>query len=222
MASKVNFLPLDYQKPTPDELIERSRSFLNLMKKRRTVRDFSEEPVPDEVIMNCIEAAGTAPSGAHKQPWHFVVIKDPSIKNEIRHAAENEERQNYESRFSAEMKQDIAQLETHFEKPYLEKAPVLIAVFKESYRVDEHQVRRKNYYVNESVGIAAGMLITALHTAGLVALPHTPSPMKFLNRILKRPSNETPVILFPAGYPGADIKVPDLKRKPLKEIVTVF
>ncbi|MDG5767736.1 nitroreductase family protein [Balneolales bacterium ANBcel1] len=222
MSHNVNFLPLEYRKPSEQELLKRSREFLLLMKRRRTVRDFSEEPIPDEVVMNCIEAAGTAPSGAHMQPWHFVVVRDAGIKKQIREAAEKEERMNYELRFSGSMKEDIARLETNFEKPYLEKAPVLIAVFKESYRVDENGVRKKNYYVNESVGIATGLLITALHNAGLVALPHTPSPMKFLNTILKRPSNETPTVLFPVGYPADDISVPDLKRKPLNEIVTVY
>ncbi len=222
MSQKVPYVSLEYSKPAPEDLLSRSREFLDLMKKRRTVRDFSSEPVPDEVIFNCIEAAGTAPSGANMQPWHFVVVKDHTIKKEIREAAEKEERINYELRYSGEMKQDIAKLETNFEKPYLEKAPVLIAVFKESYRLDENQVRRKNYYVNESVGIATGVLITALHTAGLVALPHTPSPMKFLNTILKRPNNESPTVLFPVGYPAGNIQVPDLKRKPLNEIITVF
>lgn len=222
MTNKVNFLPLEYEKPGQDELIEHSRSFLQLMKKRRTVRNFSPEPIPDEVIMNCIEAAGTAPSGAHMQPWHFVVVKNAGIKKEIRQAAEKEERNNYEMRFSEEMKQDIARLETHIEKPFLEEAPVLIAVFKQSYRLDKNNIRRTNYYVNESVGIATGLLITALHVAGLVSLPHTPSPMKFLNDILKRPFNETPTVLLPVGYPVENTHVPALKRKPLEEIVSVF
>ena len=222
MNNKVDFVPLDYRAPTEEELLNRSQAFLKMMKKRRTVREFSTRPVPDEVIINCIEAAGTAPSGAHMQPWHFVVVKDPVIKRQIREAAEKEEKTNYEMRYSAEMKMDIARLETRFEKPYLEEAPVLIVVFKESYRIDENQVRRKNYYVNESVGIATGLLITALHYSGLVALPHTPSPMKFLNGILKRPSNEVPTVLFPVGFPDDDITVPDLKRKPLESITTVF
>lgn len=222
MNTKVDFIPLDYQAPSEEELLKRSRSILKLLKKRRTVREFSTKPVPDEVIMNCIEAAGTAPSGAHMQPWHFVVVRDAGIRKQIREAAEKEERANYELRYSEEMKQDIARLETHFEKPYLEHAPVLIVVFKESYRIDENHVRRKNYYVNESVGIATGMLITALHYSGLVALPHTPSPMKFLNNILQRPRNEVPTIIFPVGYPADGITVPNLKRKPLEEIVTLF
>ncbi|MDI6400645.1 nitroreductase family protein [Balneolaceae bacterium ANBcel3] len=222
MNKSISYQPLSYEKPSKEELLKRSEAFLDLMKKRRTVREFSPEPVPDEVILNCIEAAGTAPSGAHLQPWHFVVVKNREIKKEIREAAEHEERINYEMRFSENMKQDIAMLETNFQKPFLEAAPVLIAVFKESYRIDDHQVRRKNYYVNESVGIATGLLITALHYAGLVALPHTPSPMRFLNKILNRPANETPVILFPVGYPKEDTTVPELHRKPLEEIVTRF
>ncbi len=221
MTSKIPFSPLEYIKPTADQLMEQSQSFLDLMKKRRTVREFSDEPVPEEVIRNCIEAAGTAPSGAHMQPWHFVVVRDPEIKRQIRQAAENEERINYEMRYSDEMKKDIEKLETNFEKPFLEHVPVLIAVFKESYRIENH-IRRKNYYVNESVGIATGLLITALHYSGLVTLPHTPSPMRFLNEILKRPGNESPTVLLPVGYPAENTQVPDLQRKPLGQIMTVF
>lgn len=221
MSTKIPFHPLQYSKPEPDTLLERSRDFLEMIKKRRTVREFSPEPVPDDVIINCIEAAGTAPSGAHMQPWHFVMVKNPEIKKQIRIAAEQEEKTNYELRFSEEMKKDIMKLETNFEKPFLETAPVLIAVFKESYRI-ENQIRRKNYYVNESVGIATGLLITALHYAGLASLPHTPSPMRFLNEILRRPANESPIVLLPVGYPAENAQVPDLKRKPLDTILTVF
>jgi iodotyrosine deiodinase len=221
MTSKIPFSPLEYTKPTVDQLHVQSQSFLELMKKRRTVREFSDEPVPEEVVRNCIEAAGTAPSGAHMQPWHFVVVRDPEIKRQIRQAAENEERINYEMRYSDEMKKDIEKLETNFEKPFLEHVPVLIAVFKESYRIENH-IRRKNYYVNESVGIATGLLITALHYTGLVTLPHTPSPMRFLNEILKRPGNESPTVLLPVGYPAENTRVPDLRRKPLEQIMSVF
>ncbi len=221
MQKSINFSPLEYEKPSPGEILERSRSFLKLMKIRRTVREFSDEPVPDEVLMNCIEAAGTAPSGAHMQPWHFVLVKDPQIRKQIRIAAEKEERTNYEMRYSEEMKKDIEKLETNFEKPYLEHAPSLIAVFKESYRI-ENQIRRKNYYVNESVGIATGLLITALHYSGLVTLPHTPSPMRFLNEILHRPGNESPILLLPVGYPAEGTCVPDLQRKPMEKLLTVF
>ncbi len=221
MASKIPFSPLDYDKPSEQELLKRSRSFLELMKKRRTVREFSDEPVPEEVIRHCIETAGTAPSGAHMQPWHFVVVRDPQIKKQIRHAAEKEERINYEMRYSDDMKKDIEKLETNFEKPFLEHAPVLIAVFKESYRI-ENNIRRKNYYVNESVGIATGLLITALHYAGLVCLPHTPSPMRFLNEILKRPGNESPTVILPVGFPADDTRVPDLNRKPMSQILSEF
>lgn len=222
MTNPVDFIPFEYQKPDASELLKRSEEFLNVMKKRRTVREFSAEPVPDEVIWHCIEAAGTAPSGANKQPWHFVVVKDPERKKQIRLAAEQEEKLNYEIRFSEQTKQDIAMLETSFQKPYLEEAPVLIAVFKESWKIDSNQVRRKNYYVNESVGIATGILITALHLAGLVVLPHTPSPMKFLNMLLERPQNESPTVLLPVGFPADQSTVPDLARKPLNEIITVF
>jgi iodotyrosine deiodinase len=221
MTSKFPFSPLEYIKPSELELEEHSRSFLELMKKRRTVREFSDESVPENVIRNCIEAAGTAPSGAHMQPWHFVVVRDPQIKKQIRLAAEKEERINYEMRYSDEMKKDIEKLETNFEKPFLEHAPVLIAVFKESYRI-ENNIRRKNYYVNESVGIATGLLITALHYAGLVCLPHTPSPMRFLNEILKRPGNESPTIILPVGFPAEGTRVPDLNRKPLSQILSEF
>ncbi len=221
MTSQIPFSLLEYKKPTVEELNERSLSFLQLMKKRRTVREFSDESVPQEVIRNCIEAAGTAPSGAHMQPWHFVVVRDREIRKQIRFAAEKEERINYEMRYSDEMKKDIEKLETNFEKPFLEDAPVLIAVFKESYRI-ENNIRRKNYYVNESVGIATGLLITALHVAGLVCLPHTPSPMRFLNEILKRPGNESPTVILPVGYPAENTRVPDLNRKPLDQILTEF
>lgn len=221
MALKINFTRLEYQKPSSDQLIKRSHSFLELMRKRRTIREFSDESVPEEVIRNCIETAGTAPSGAHMQPWHFVVVRDGEIRKQIRLAAEKEERMNYEMRYSDEMKKDIEKLETNFEKPFLEQAPVLIAVFKESYRIENH-VRRKNYYVNESVGIATGLLITALHYAGLVCLPHTPSPMRFLNELLKRPANETPTVLLPVGFPAENTLVPDLQRKPMDKIFTEF
>ncbi len=221
MNSKINFSPLEYEKPSTEDLVKRSRAFLELMKKRRTVREFSGEPVPEEVLVNCIEAAGTAPSGAHLQPWHFVLVRDPQIKKQIRQAAEKEERINYEMRYSEEMKKEIEKLETNFEKPFLEHAPALIAVFKESYRI-ENNIRRKNYYVNESVGIATGLLITALHYSGLVALPHTPSPMRFLNDILKRPGNESPIILLPVGYPAEGTRVPDIKRKPVDKLLTVI
>lgn len=221
MTPDTSFQPLVYEKPSPKAQLEQSRFFLEQMKKRRTVREFSSESVPDQVIRNCIETAGTAPSGAHMQPWHFVIVKDPKIRKEIRLAAEEEERLNYETRYSNQMKEDIARLETTFEKPYLEHVPVLIAVFKQSYRL-ENNIRKKNYYVNESVGIASGMLITALHYAGLVTLPHTPSPMRFLNKILNRPANETPILLLPVGYPADGVHVPDLKRKKPDEILTVF
>jgi nitroreductase len=215
------FIPLRFERLEEKVMIERSRSFFQLMEQRRTVRSFLPDPVPEAVIQNAIRTAGTAPSGAHKQPWHFGVVSDPRIKKQIRIAAEEEERRNYQSRFSQEWLEDLAIFETSPEKPFLELAPVLIAVFKENYRLVDGE-KKKNYYVTESVGIATGMLIAALHSAGLACLTHTPNPMSFLNEILDRPRNEVPVVLLPVGYPAPDAEVPDLKRKALKQIMTTY
>lgn len=204
-----------------EELVAKSKSFYDWLDKRRSVRDFSEEPVPKEVIENLIKSASTAPSGAHKQPWTFCAISNPALKTEIRKAAEIEEKESYENRMSERWKKDLEPLATDMHKPFLEIAPWLIIAFKKVYELEENGGKHNNYYVNESIGIACGMLISAIHNAGLVTLTHTPSPMNFLADILNRPSNERAFLLLPVGYPKLPAYVPDLKRKNLDE-VTVF
>ena len=219
--SKYNFIPLnDFEEYSPEEMIKRSESFYNQVKQRRTVRDFSDNPVSKEVIENCIRAAGTAPSGANLQPWHFVVVSDPKIKKQIKIAAEKEEQEFYTNRAPKEWLQALAPLGTDEQKPFLEKAPTPIAIFSKSYDLLPDGRKVKQYYSQESVGIACGILITAIHNAGLVSLTHTPSPMNFLNEILGRPSNERPFLLLVVGYPAKDAKVPDIKKKQLKEIAS--
>ena len=201
------------------EMARRARAFRDEMRRRRTVRDYSPEPVPGEVIDVCIEAAGTAPNGANRQPWHFVVVRDPAVKRRIREAAEHEELDFYEHRAPPEWLEALAHLGTDEQKPFLETAPVLIAIFAEKYELRGEE-KLKNYYVTESVGIATGILLTALHHAGLATLTHTPSPMGFLNEILDRPPNERPFLLLVVGYPAADALVPDITRKPLDRITS--
>lgn len=205
-----------------NELILKSESFYSWLDKRRSVREFSSQPVPKEVIENIIKSASTAPSGAHKQPWTFCAISNPMLKSQIRKEAEIEEKESYESRMSERWKKDLAPLGTDMNKPFLEIAPWLIVVFKKAYDLDKNGNKQNNYYVNESVGIACGMLLSAIHNAGLVTLTHTPSPMNFLAKILERPSNERAFLLLPIGYPKFPTYVPDLKRKPLKEISVFF
>ena len=190
------------------------------MSKRRSVLDFSDQAVPASVLEDAILAAGTAPSGANMQPWHFVVVQDPEVKQKIREAAEIEERELYENRASEECLDALAPLGTDANKPFLETAPALIAIFLKKVTIDEQGEKHKNYYTSESVGIATGMLITALHNAGLATLTHTPSPMKFLSQILERPSHERPFLLLVTGYPAAGTLVPDIKRLPLDKIAT--
>lgn len=219
--SKYNFIPLnDFKEYSPEEMIKRSENFYNQVKQRRTVRDFSDKPVSKKVIENCIRAAGTAPSGANLQPWHFVVVSDPKIKKQIRIAAEKEEKEFYTNRAPKEWLDALAPLGTNEQKPFLEKAPHLIAIFAKSYDILPDGRKVKQYYSQESVGIASGILITAIHNAGLVSLTHTPSPMNFLNEILGRPNNERPFLLLVVGYPDKDAKVPDIKKKKLSEIIT--
>lgn len=214
------FVPLrSYREYPPHEMLARSRAFADEMQRRRTVRQFSDRPVSRDVIDNCLEAAGTAPSGAHQQPWHFVVISDPAVKHAIREAAEKEEAVFYASA-PADWLAVLAPLGTDAYKPYLDTAPYLIAVFAQRYGVDEKGERVTHYYVNESVGIATGFLLAGLHHSGLVTLTHTPSPMGFLNQILERPVNERAVMMIVAGYPADEVRVPDLQRKPLAEIAT--
>ena len=215
-----SFVPLQSYREYPvSEMIARSRDFANDMQRRRTVRQFSDRPVPRSIIEACLETAGTAPSGAHQQPWHFVAISDPDAKRAIRHAAETAEAEFYATA-PAEWLAALAPLGTDARKPYLEAAPYLIAVFAERYGRRPDGRRQTHYYVNESVGIAAGFLLAALHHAGLATLTHTPNPMGFLNQVLDRPVNERAVMLVVAGYPAIGARVPDLSRKPLSAIAT--
>lgn len=206
-----------YSKPViPDqEMLERSRSFYEWMDNRRTVREFSNKPVPREVIENLLKTASTAPSGAHKQPWTFCVVENPEVKKQIRIAAEQEEYESYHSRMSDEWLNDLKPLGTDWHKPFLETAPYLIVIFKRVYEFGEDGKKKNNYYVQESVGLASGFLLAAIHNAGLVALTHTPSPMGFLSKVLNRPENEKPFLLIPVGYPAEECWVPDLERKDL-------
>jgi nitroreductase len=210
------FIPYLHHPLSEQEQVARAWTFHELCKARRTIREFSQTPIPREVLELILKTAGTAPSGANRQPWRFVVVTDPDIKKEIRIAAEAVERESYDHRMPQEWLDDLAVLGTDWHKEFLEIAPALIAVFSISYTKEDNQVR-KNYYVKESVGIAVGFLLAAIHNAGLVALTHTPSPMEFLSKILQRPENEKPFLLIPVGYPKEGTKVPDIKRKELDE-----
>ena len=210
----------DYREYPPVVMEQRAASFYEEMKRRRSVRMFSSRPVPRTVIEHCLRTAGSAPSGANQQPWHFVVVSDPDTKRRIREAAEKEEREFYHRRAPREWLAALAPLGTDEHKPFLETAPYLIAVFVQHYGVTPEGRKVKHYYPVESVGIAVGFLITALHHAGLATLTHTPSPMRFLNRILERPPNERPFVLLVTGYPAPDCMVPVLKKKTLEEYVT--
>ncbi|MDX1647632.1 MAG: nitroreductase family protein [Longimicrobiales bacterium] len=217
--SPAHFIPLDGYRELPvDEMRRRSLRFLERMRRRRTVRDFSDRPVPRDVIETCLLAAGTAPNGANRQPWKFVVVGDPEVKREIRREAEIEERAFYSGKAPQEWLDALEHLGTEEHKPFLERAPWLIVIFAERYEVGPRGEKVKNYYVNESVGIATGILITALHEAGLVTLTHTPSPMGFLNELLDRPENERPFLILVVGYPEGDATVPDISKKPIEDI----
>jgi nitroreductase len=213
------FVPLDYERPTAAEQLAASRTFLARLSRRRSVRQFSTEPVPFELVANAVAAAGTAPSGAHQQPWTFVVVSDPDVKAQLRMAAEDEERRNYSGRMSAEWIAALAPLGTDEHKPHLTDAPYVIVVFEQVYGLRDDGTKVKHYYARESVGIAVGYLLAALHEAGLVALTHTPSPMGFIRTLLERPANERPFCVIPVGYPAPECTVPDLERKPLEEIL---
>lgn len=208
--------------PSEEELTQTSHDFLELMEKRRSLRFFSERPVPDTVIQNLIMTASSAPSGANKQPWSFCAICSPSLKKQIRQAAEEEEYRSYHGRMNQEWLQDLAPLGTNWEKPFLETAPWLIIVFRRGYDLDADGHKHQNYYVNESVGIACGFLLTAIHQAGLVALTHTPSPMDFLTKILSRPQNEKPYLLIPVGYPAPNATVPNIRRKSQEDVLVWY
>jgi nitroreductase len=219
---KPRFLPLTgYREYPPEEMAARAKAFADGMARRRTVRDFSDRPVPRAIIEDCLRAAGSAPSGANQQPWHFVAVSDPAVKRRIREAAEAEEREFYAHRAPPEWLEVLAPLGTDEHKPFLEVAPWLIAVFIRRFDRNPDGSKRKHYYTDESVGLATGLLLAAVHHAGLVSLTHTPSPMKFLNEILGRPKDlERPFLLLVVGHPAPGARVPDIVRKPLGEIAS--
>jgi len=218
--TEAKYEPLIFSEKNIEEMIVTSRSFYKEVKRRRSVREFSDRPIPEEVIRNAILAAGTAPSGANLQPWHFVVVTNPETKRAIREAAEKEERAFYQDRAPDEWLKALGPLGTDEHKPFLEIAPYLIVVFLKKTTLDEGGVERKNYYTAESVGISTGILITALHLSGLATLTHTPSPMKFLNKILERPDSERPFLIVVTGYPSKDAKVPKIDKYCLSQIAT--
>ena len=229
MREPPRFVPLQFERLEPGEQARRAEELLERLSTRRTVRDFSPEPVPFRLVRDAIRTAASAPSGANRQPWRFVVVADPAVKREIRIAAEAEEKESYERRMPEEWLEALAPLGTDWRKPFLETAPFLIAVFKMDFEpvptagaVDDGTAQtRKNYYASESVGIACGFLLAALHLSGLATLTHTPSPMGFLNRILGRPPHEKPYLLIPVGYPAPGAKVPDIPKKSLEEVMSV-
>lgn len=220
MTRSERFIPLDFEQLDKASMRRESEAFFQLMSRRRSVRNFSDREIPQAVLENALKASGTSPSGANMQPWHFVVVQDAAVKKRIREAAEIEERKLYENRANSEWLQALAPLGTDANKPYLEHAPALIAIFLKKFSVDESGVKHKNYYTAESVGIAAGILITALHKSGLATLAHTPNPMRFLREILERPAYERPFMLLVCGYPSDDAEVPDIKRRALEDIAT--
>ena len=216
-----NFIPYEGVSYSPEETEERSRAYYEYMDKRRTVREFSDKPVAKEIIENILMTASSAPSGAHKQPWTFCVIGNAELKAKIKVAAEKEEYDSYNGRMSEEWLEALAPFGTDWNKPFLEIAPYLIIVFKKAYDLKDG-IKSKNYYVNESVGIAVGFLLSAIHNAGLVSLTHTPSPMNFLQKILNRPSNERAFLLIPVGYPAEEIKVPNIERKKAEDVIVYY
>ena len=221
MPKENPFIPYRHMIMEPAEMIRRSREFYQSLNRRRSLREFSDRNVPQEVIENIIKTASTAPSGAHKQPWVFCAVRDSAIKKQIRDAAEKEEFENYHGRMSGQWLKDLEPFDTNEHKPFLETAPWLIIVCKKVYDIEEEE-KKTNYYVNESVGIACGFLLAAIHNAGLTALTHTPSPMNFLTKILSRPSNERPYLLIPVGYPAENAQVPNLRRKALEDVMVVY
>ena len=218
MINGFKHIPYRHETISAEEMLQKSNQFYHFLDERRSVRHFSDRNVSEEVIQNLIRSAGTAPSGAHKQPWKFCAVSNSALKSKIRQAAEKEEEESYTNRMSERWLKDLAPLGTDSNKEFLEIAPWLIIVFKEVYDLDENNEKQNNYYVNESVGIACGMLISAIHNAGLVTLTHTPSPMNFLSELLERPKNERAFLLLPVGYAAEDALVPDIQRKDLTEI----
>ncbi len=221
MSHTSQFIPFEAQHFSEQEMLERSQVYYKYLNQRRSLREFSDRPVPKSVIENILMTASSAPSGAHKQPWTFCAISSPELKKQIRQAAEKEEFENYHGRMSEDWLKDLEVFETNESKPFLEIAPWLIVVCRRIYDQEEGK-KRNNYYVNESVGLASGFLLTAIHHAGLVALTHTPSPMSFLMKILDRPKNEKPFLLIPVGYPIENPKVPALQRKSSKEVIAYY
>lgn len=215
------FIELEYSRPSKEETILKAEEFYRSLNKRRSVREYSPDDVPKEVIESIIRAAGTAPSGAHKQPWTFCAIRNRDLKAKIREAAEKEEYDNYHGRMSDSWLKDLAPLETDWQKSFIDDAPWIIVVFRKIYDLDNGE-KKKNYYVQESVGIAAGMLLAAIHSSGLVSLTHTPSPMDFLGEVLERPKNEKAFLLMPVGYPQKGAEVPYLERKALDDIAVFY
>lgn len=216
------FIPYDAPRYDDQEMVERSKAFYELMDQRRSVRQFSDKPVDRRVLENLIRTASSAPSGAHKQPWTFALISNAELKHRIRQLAEKEEFENYNGRMSDRWLEDLAQFGTNHIKEFLDIAPYLVVVFKKAYDFDQEGNKTQNYYVNESVGIAVGFLIAAIHYAGLVTLTHTPSPMNFLEKALERPANERAYLLIPVGHPAEDAEVPDLERKPLADVMADY
>lgn len=217
----MKFVNLNITRVNSDQMLKRSSEYLEILQSRRSVREFSNETIPLQVIKNIVSSASSAPSGANKQPWKFCIVQDPKLKKKIRVAAEIEEKENYEPRFPEEWLNDLNQFDTDWHKDFLEEAPYLVVLFKQVYDLKKGK-RSKNYYVNESVGIAAGFLLTAIHNAGLIALTHTPSPMGFLEKILNRPKNERAFLLIPVGYPKKGAQVPNLKKKSFDEFAEIF
>lgn len=222
MSGGYSHIPYEFERVPRDVMIRRGQEFFEDMNSRRSIRDFSSDPVPRELIEMAIRTASTAPSGANRQPWTFAVVGDPVLKGRIRQAAEQEEHQNYEGgRLPAEWREALAPLGTDSSKPFLEVAPWIVVLFEQRYTITATGDTQKNYYVKESVGIAAGLFVAAIQRMGLATLTHTPSPMAFLTRVLERPENERPFVLFPVGYPADDCHVPDLARKSLDEVMVV-
>ncbi len=215
----IKYIPLNF---SSEEMLERSSEFRKFMDSRRSIREFSDKEVPEGIVENIVMTASSAPSGAHKQPWTFCIVKDKELKNEIRIAAEEEEYENYHGRMDEQWLKDLEKFGTDWNKPFLESAPYLIVIFKKLYDISDTGEKLQNYYVNESVGIACGFLLTAIHNAGLCALTHTPSPMGFLTKILKRPENERPFLLIPVGYPAENCVIPQLKRKNEEDVIKIY
>jgi len=222
MSQSNEFIPYTPARFNEREMLQRSQEWFEFMDTRRSIREFTDEPFPVEILENAIRTGSTAPSGAHKQPWTYCIVSDPEIKRKIREAAEKEEYENYTRRMSDEWLDDLKQFGTDHIKPFLEIAPYLVIVMKHSYEIGEENEKLTNYYVNESVGISVGFFLSALHNAGLFALTHTPSPMRFLKKILNRPRNETPFLLIPVGLPPENLTVPNLKRKDIDDIISHY